>query len=465
MVSNPVIEHWDPEDSGFWRSRGHQVARRNLWLSVAALTLAFTVWLLWSVVVVHLPAVGFRYSTNQLFWLAALPALAGATLRLIYAFAVPLFGGRRWTAFSTASLLVPALGMGFAVQDPNTPYETMVLLALLCGLGGGNFASSMAHISYFFPKRRLGFALGLNAGLGNIGLALAQLVVPLVIGMGLFGALGGQPLHAADGHPLWLQNAGFVWVPFIAASSIAAWFGMNDLAEARSTFAEQSIVVLRRHTWLMSWLYIGTFGSFIGYAAAFPLLVANQFPAVDLLPLAWIGPLLAALLRPLGGWLSDRHGGARVTLWVFVLMLVAVLAVINSVPQVAASGHAHSAGSLVGVLLGFAALFGAAGIGSGSTFRMIPLIFERVKLEGASGADPAVVDKARREGTAEAAAALGLCSALGAYGGFFIPKSFGTSMALTGAPQAALWVFVAFYFSCIAVTWWFYARRFAPIPC
>jgi NNP family nitrate/nitrite transporter-like MFS transporter len=463
MVSSHVIEHWDPEDSGFWRRGGRRVARRNLWLSVAALTLAFSVWMLWSVVVVHLPAVGFRYSTNQLFWLAALPALAGATLRLVYAFAVPLFGGRRWTAMATASLLLPALGIGLAVQNPATPYEVMVLLALLCGLGGGNFASSMAHISYFFPKRQLGFALGLNAGLGNAGLALVQLVVPLVIGVGLLGALGGMPQHGADGQPLWLQNAGFVWVPFIVAASLAAWFGMNDLADAASTFSEQAVVVLRKHTWLMSWLYIGTFGSFIGYSAAFPLLLANQFPAADLLALAWVGPLLGALLRPLGGWLSDRLGGARVTLWVFGAMIAAVLLVLNSLPQETVTG-APFGGSLAGVLLGFAVLFAAAGIGSGSTFRMIPLIFVRARLEQA-GADPAAAERARREGHGEAAAALGLTSALGAYGGFFIPKSFGTSIALTGAPLAALWVFVAFYFSCIAVTWWFYARRFALIPC
>jgi NNP family nitrate/nitrite transporter-like MFS transporter len=459
VVANPLIAHWNPEDRGFWVGEGRRVATRNLWLSIPALTLAFAVWMVWSVVVVNLPAAGFRYSTNQLFWLVALPALCGATLRIFYSFAVPLFGGRRFTALATASLLLPALGIGFAVQQPDTPFEVMVLLALLCGLGGGNFASSMAHISFFFPRAHKGYALGMNAGLGNLGVSMVQLAVPLAVSAGVFGALGGEPQATAQG-PMWLQNAGFIWVPFIALSALAAWFGMNDLAEARAGFAEQAVIFKRKHNWLMCWLYLGTFGSFIGYSAGLPLLVKSQFPGIDALQYAWLGPLLGALIRPLGGWLADRLGGARVTLWTFVAMALGVLAVLQFLPHGAGAGD----GRFAGFLASFLVLFAAAGIGNGSTFRMIPMIFVAERRNEAVPT-PAAQELASREGNKEAAAVLGFSSAIGAYGGFFIPKSYGTSIALTGGPEAALYCFLAFYLTCIGVTWWFYSRRYAPMPC
>jgi NNP family nitrate/nitrite transporter-like MFS transporter len=457
MAAMSIIQHWNPEDRVFWDSTGRQVATRNLRLSIPALTLAFAVWMLWSVVVVHLPAVGFNYSTNQLFWLTALPALSGATLRVIYAFAVPMVGGRRFTALATASLLLPALGIGFAVQDPATPYEWMVLLALLCGLGGGNFASSMANISFFFPSDRKGYALGMNAGLGHLGVAMVQLVVPLLVGVGIFGAVGGTSQPTATG-PMWLQNAGFVWVPFIAASALAAWFGMDDLAEVKAGFAEQAVIFTRQHNWLMCWLYLGAFGSFIGFSAGLPLLIQSQFERTDLLHLAWLGPLIGALLRPLGGWLADRCGGGRITFWAFVAMAASVAAVLQCLPQ---SGQG---GSLVGFLAGFSVLFAASGIGNGSTFRMITSIFLTERQRGAEPL-PSAQAQASKVGNVEAAAALGFASAVGAYGGFFIPKGFGTSIALTGGPQAALQAFIVFYLTCIAVTWWFYSRRHAPMPC
>ena len=336
-ASTRLVARWNPEDTAFWRGPGHRIAARNLALSVPALMLAFAVWMLWSVVVVHLPAAGFRFSTNQLFWLAALPAFSGATLRVFYAFAVPVFGGRRWTALSTASLLVPALGTGFALQDPSTRYEVLVALALLCGLGGGNFASSMAHISHCYPRQRVGWALGLGAGLGNLGVSLAQAVVPAVIAFTLFGlppTQGSADIagEAAAAAPLWLANAGFVWVPFIAASALAAWFGMNDLGAVRGSFGEQAVVFRRQHTWITCWLYLGTFGSFIGLAAAFPLLLAHHFPGRNAVHLAWLGPLVGAVLRPLGGWLGDRLGGARVTLWCLAAMLLGTLALLQFLP-------------------------------------------------------------------------------------------------------------------------------------
>ncbi|MDO9095249.1 MAG: MFS transporter [Rubrivivax sp.] len=458
MVATHLIADWKPEDRGFWERSGCRVARRNLWLSIPALTLAFAVWMVWSAVVVNLPAVGFKYSTNQLFWLAALPALCGATLRIFYAFALTVVGGRVWTTLSTASLLLPALGIGFAVQQPETPYELMVALALLCGLGGGNFASSMAHISYFYPKARKGYALGMNAGLGQLGVSLVQFVVPVVITAGLFGVLGGAPQATGQGQPLWLQNAGFVWVPFIVASALAAWLGMDDIADAKGHFADQVVIFTRKHNWLMCWLYIGTLGSFIGYSAGLPLLIQSQFSGLDAMQYAWLGPLLGAVVRPLGGWLADRHGGARVTFWCFVVMAVGVMAVRHFLP-----GPGHS-GDFNGFLASFMLLFAAAGVGNGSTFRMIPVIF-LTERQRAAEPQPDAQAQAVRDGNKEAAAVLGFASALGAYGGFFIPKSYGTAIAMTGSPEPALMVFIVFYLSCIAVTWWHYSRRNAPMPC
>jgi NNP family nitrate/nitrite transporter-like MFS transporter len=304
--STYLITHWNPEDPVFWEQQGKRIAMRNLWISIPNLLLAFAVWMVWSVVVVNLPNLGFTYSANQLFWLAALPGLSGATLRIFYAFLVPIFGGRRWTAIKTASLLLPALGIGFAVQSTATPYAVMLVLALLCGFGGGNFASSMANISFFFPKAQKGTALGLNAGLGNLGVSVVQFVVPLVITAGVFGALGGEPQTWVKGDvtkQLWLQNAGFIWVPFIIAASLAAWFGMNDLATAKASFRDQAVIFRRKHNWLMCWLYLGTFGSFIGYAAGFPMLIKTQFCHRST---RWPSPLVAPD-PACRGWLADAR--------------------------------------------------------------------------------------------------------------------------------------------------------------
>jgi NNP family nitrate/nitrite transporter-like MFS transporter len=461
IMSSTVITSWEPENKQFWEFTGKSIANRNLLISIPALTLAFAVWMVWSVVVVNLPNVGFKFSTNQLFWLASLPALCGATLRIFYSFAVPIFGGRRWTAISTASLLIPAIGIGVAVQSPATPYEFFILLALLCGLGGGNFASSMANISFFYPKAQKGTALGLNAGLGNLGVSIVQLVVPLVITAGVFGSLGGDSqiiLKAGKEVPMWLQNAGFIWVPFIAVSAIAAWFGMNDLAEAKASFADQAVIFKRKHNWLMCWLYLGTFGSFIGYSAGFPLLIKSQFPDVNALSYAWLGPLVGALARPIGGWLADKLGGAKVTFWNFIAMALGVFAVLHFLP-VKGSG-----GDFYGFLIAFMVLFATSGIGNGSTFRMIPVIFltERQRAAGNTQEDK---DQAIRDANKEAAAVLGFSSAVGAYGGFFIPKGYGTSIAATGGPEAALYTFIAFYITCTLITWWYYSRKNAPMPC
>jgi MFS transporter, NNP family, nitrate/nitrite transporter len=461
-VSKYLISQWEPETPAFWQTKGKATANRNLWISIPALLLAFAVWMVWSVVVVNLPNIGFQYSTNQLFWLAGLPGLSGATLRIFYSFMVPIFGGRKWTTISTASLLIPAIGIGFAVQDPTTSYPTMLILALLCGFGGGNFASSMANISFFFPKAQKGYALGMNAGLGNLGVSVVQFVVPLVITAAVFGGLGGDPqvwAKAGVTKQMWLQNAGFIWVPFIAMTTVAAWFGMNDLASANASFADQAVIFKRKHNWLMCWLYLGTFGSFIGYSAGFPLLMKSQFPDVNPLQFAFLGPLVGALSRVAGGWVSDKLGGAVVTFWTFIAMIAAVVGVIFFLP------HAGTSGNFWGFFWMFMMLFAGTGVGNASTFRMIPVIFLTERQRAAAGKGAPAQAQAITEANKEAAAVLGFSSAVAAYGAFFIPKSYGTSIALTGGPEAALWCFVAFYVTCIAITWWCYSRKGADMPC
>lgn len=463
MSSSPsaVLSRWEPENPEFWRETGQRVAYRNLAISIPALMLAFSVWMLWSVVVVNLGRAGFDLSKNQLFWLTALPALSGATLRVFYSFLVPIFGGRRWTAISTASLLIPAVGMGFALRNPDTSYPVLLALALFCGLGGANFSSSMSNISFFFPKVKKGLATGLNAGIGNLGVSLVQFVVPMIIGVGVFGAIGGDPYIAqgADARPIWLQNAGFVWVIPIAIMSVAAWFGMNDIADAKASFADQAVIFKRKHNWLMCWLYVGTFGSFIGFSAGFAMLTMALFPDVNPMTYAFLGPLVGSLTRPLGGWVSDKVGGARVTMWTFVGMAFAVVMVMGFLPG------AGGQGDFMGFLLAFIVLFALSGIGNGSTFRMIPVIFLHERLNAARGRGEAAQKQALIDASKESAAVLGFSGAIGAYGGFFIPRSFGTSLAMTGEVHAALYSFIAFYVSCVLVTWWYYARRNAPVPC
>lgn len=458
-----LLVDWRPDDEGFWQQVGRRVANRNLWLSMPALLLAFAVWVVWSVIVVKLPKVGFQFTPNQLFWLAALPGLSGALFRALYSFVVPIFGGRNWTVFSTALLLLPTLWIGVAVQDVNTNYAVFVVIALLCGLGAGNFSSSMANISFFYPQRMQGTALGLNAGVGNLGVGLAQLITPIAIYGGALLILGGSAQNLTDDSgattQIWLQNAGFIWVPFIVAAAVAAYFGMDNIATVKAGFAEQVAIFRHKHQWLMSWLYTGTFGSFIGLAASFPMLVNTEFPTVDAFKFAFIGPLLAALVRPIGGWLADRQGGAAITFWSFVVMAVAPLGALLFLPG------ADGGGSVVGFVLMFLILFLGAGIGNGSTFRMIPTIFRTLREREAAGQDEAAQEQARRMGITEAAATLGFSSAVAAFGGFFIPIAYGTSIGLTGGFQSALIFFSLFYLSCLWITWKWYSRKEAEVPC
>ncbi len=458
-----LISDWRPEENEFWNQVGSHVARRNLWISIPALFLAFAVWMVWSAVVVKLNSIGFKFTTQELFWLTALPGLSGATLRIFYSFTVPIFGGRNWTVLSTASLLIPALGMGWAIQDITTPYAVFVVLALFCGLGGGNFASSMSNINYFYPKAEKGVALGLNAGLGNLGVSATQFLVPLVIGVDLFyGYVGNHQMAVSKSgiaSPAWLQNAGFVWVPALVITVIAAWFGMNNLEGAKASFAEQAVIFKRKHNYLMCWLYLGTFGSFIGYSAGFPLLIKTQFVGVDPLKYAFLGPLVGALARPIGGWISDKFGGARVTLWNFMAMIIAVGGVLHylAIPL--------EPGAFSGFLACFMLLFLTTGVGNASTFKMIPVIFLNEQMKAYEGTGAAGVQTAIRGAAKESSAILGFSSAIGAYGAFLIPNAYGLSVAHTGSPASALYGFAGFYVSCLLVTWWYYARKGAEAPC
>jgi NNP family nitrate/nitrite transporter-like MFS transporter len=313
----------------------------------------------------------------------------------------------------------------------------------------------MANISFFFPKSEKGNALALNAGLGNLGVSAVQFAAPLVITTGVFGWLGGAPHMGAT--PVWLQNAGFIWVPLIVASAFAAWFGMDDLASAKSSFAEQSVIFQRKHNWVMCWLYTGTFGSFIGYSAGFPLLIETQFPQVDALAFAFLGPLVGALSRSFTGWIADRFGGGRVTFWVFILMILGVIGVLYFL------SIKDQPGAFWGFFAMFIVLFFTTGVGNASTFQMIPVIMRKELARLL----PAAMDEASRtrQSDKESAAIIGFTSAVAAFGAFFIPKAYGSSIALTGGPQGALYAFLGFYVISAVVTWFFYVRRNSPVSC
>ncbi|MBV9551309.1 MAG: MFS transporter [Alphaproteobacteria bacterium] len=437
------ISDWNPEDTRFWEAQGRFIARRNLVFSILAEHLGFSIWLVWSIVVTKLSAAGFHYSTDQLFQLVALPGLIGSLIRFPYTFAVTTFGGRNWTMFSAAVLFIPTIALAYFSAHPETPFGVMLVVAALAGLGGGNFASSMANISFFYPDRMKGWALGLNAAGGNIGVSTVQLLVPILMGFGFINLYQATP--GANG--VYIQNAGLMWLLPLAIAVFCAWRYMNNLTSAKSSFKDQIVITKRKHTWVMSWIYIGTFGSFIGYSAAFPLLIKTQFPEITV-GVAFLGPLVGSLSRPLGGLLADRIGGAKVTFWNFVAMGLATVGVMYYV----------EIKSFAGFLAMFLTLFVATGIGNGSTYRMIPSIFREEKLRRA-GAGSEARAAAVQSAVLESAAALGFIGAVGACGGYLIPRGFGASIAATGGPYLALEIYLLFYITCIALTWWYYLRR------
>ncbi len=516
------ISDWQPENPEFWQTRGAKIANRNLWSSIPCLLCAFAIWLCWSIITVQMKNLGFPFDNNQLFTLSAVAGLTGATLRIPNSFLIAISGGRNVIALTTALLIIPALGAGIALQNPETPYSVFVVLASLSGIGGGNFASSMSNISFFFPKKNQGTALGLNAGLGNVGVSVMQVLLPFVMTFAIFGAISGQgiplPTDVGDkaaGTLVWLQNCGLVWVPILAILAINAWFNMDNLPtsspDVGSTLKDtvnaafKSLVLIlcafltaavglymllkleinmwivlpvtialtvvvmgmmqepfkislspqyrifkNKHNWIMTWLYTMTFGSFIGFSAAFPLLIKIVFGelpdgsanpnAINPFAYAWLGPLVGSLIRPVGGWLSDKFGGANVTHWDTIVMIGSTLGVAYYVKQASASPTPEI--YFMPFLILFLILFVTTGIGNGSTFRMIPIIFE----------------------PKQAGPVLGWTSAVAAYGAFIIPKVFGAQIK-AGTPEYALYGFALYYLSCLIVNWWFYARKNAETPC
>jgi NNP family nitrate/nitrite transporter-like MFS transporter len=433
------IDHWDPEDPTFWEGGGQRVARRNLVWSIFAEHLGFSVWLLWSIVVVQLGATasgapgpaGFALTLDQQLWLVAVPSGVGALLRLPYTFAVPVFGGRNWTVISALLLVIPCALLAWAVSDPTTSYPTLLLVAATAGFGGGNFASSMTNISFFYPEREKGWALGLNAAGGNIGVAVVQKLVPTVVTIG-----GG----------LALARAGLVYIPLVVIAAVCAFLFMDNLAEATSDVGATAAAAKRSQTWIMSVLYIGTFGSFIGYSAAFPALI--KAPKVFDNPefaLTWgfLGALVGSVARPLGGRLSDRVGGARVTAFAFAMMTLGAVGALLSVQ--------HQQFGLF--IASFMVLFVATGLGNGSTYRMIPAIFRRMGQD--AGGRPSDLLRAKRE----AAGAIGISSAVGAFGGFLVPIAYAQSNKHLGSIEPALQFYVGFFMVMLAITWFCYLRR------
>jgi len=545
MAKTPA--KWDVEDPKFWESEGKSVANRNLWISIPNLLCGFAVWLYWGMVAKFIQKVHFSnpelfnftfgndgeaYSgdayRNLLFTLPAVAGLAGATLRIPNSFMIAICGGRNVKFMTTVMLMLPAIGAGIALQDPDVSFFVLIVLALISGVGGGAFASSMSNISFFFPKKMQGLALGLNAGLGNLGVSVMQYLLPWIITFGAFGSYGGDGYIVVEKgveSTRWIQNAGLVWLPILAFFGVAAFLGMNNLPQHKcgSTpvaivkylwltflgFAGASLAVgllimdwgpvpmlakifvimilavvttlvmmrfltpktikeplqnqfaifSNKHNWVMTWLYTMTFGSFIGYANAFPKLIDDVFGVIrvgaDGSPLAeaianpaapisskyiWLGAGVGALIRPVGGWLSDKLGGARVTHWDTLVMIGATIGAGYFVSQAAASPNPEQ--FFMPFLLLFILLFATTGIGNGSTFRMIPIIFSKE----------------------QAGPVLGWTSAIAAYGAFLIPKIFGEQIK-NGTPEYALYGFAGYYLSCLVVNWWFYARKNAEIPC
>ncbi|AKU15525.1 MFS transporter [Luteipulveratus mongoliensis] len=433
------IDGWDPEDTIQWAAEGRSVARRNLWLSVFAEFLGFGVFALWGIVVPQLKNYGYAgaaaLSDTQQFWLISIPVLVGATLRIPYTFAVPKFGGRNWTIASALLLLFPTVGLALAV-GATAPFPVLVMMAALAGLGGGNFASSMANISFFFPQAEKGKALGFNAAGGNLGTAAVQFAVPLVVVIGAAATTKNPNLNLA----------GWIFVPLIALSAFLAWRWMDNLSSAKADPRSFAVAARRKHTWVLSFIYFGTFGSFIGFAGAFPKIMTDAFPDHGL-KLAFLGALVGSVARPLGGIVSDRFGGWIVTVISFVAMAIGALGAIYALKE-------HSFGLFMATFL---LLFVFTGVGNGSIYRMIPAVFH------ATSGDDAEAQRITRR---IAAGAIGIVGAVGAYGGFVIPQGFSYAKShtidaahKTGTIIPALWVIIAVYLVMAATTWAVYGRK------
>ncbi len=427
------LPQWQPEDEQFWNDRGRAIAKRTLIITTASLMVAFAVWFVVSAIIVRLEKAGFDLSKSELYWLAAMPGLAGGTFRLIHMFLTPIYGTRHVVSISTGLLILPLVGWFFAVQDPDTPYWMLLGLAFLAGLGGGNFSSFMPSTSLFYPKRDQGTALGVQAGVGNFGVSLVQFLTPWVIGF----ALVGSAVNAKG--DLYLQNAVVIWMPLVILLAIVAWLRLRSIP-VRADMHQQMDIFREKHTWTMTSLYMMTFGSFAGFAAAFPVLIKNEFgdfaDAPDPLTYAFIGPLVGSAMRIIAGPISDKVGGAKVT-------QVAAVGLIVSTIFTALYVAPDSRSDFTPFVLGMVGMFFFAGIGNASTFKQIPSLFPPLK----------------------AAGVIGWTAAIAAYGPFLVSVLISFSNAQTGDPAAFFFALVVFYLFNLVLNWWFFARRNAPDPC
>jgi len=430
------IEDWRPDDERFWNETGKRVARRNLVWSIFTEHLGFCVWLLWSIAVINLGTVGVTLDVGQQLWLTTVPNLVGAFLRIPYTFGPAQYGGRNFTIISALLLLIPCGLFVYAIENPDIPFWVLLLIAATTGLGGGNFASSMSNITHYYPTNKQGLPLGLNAAGGNLGTSVTQLTMP--------------PLIVAAG----LAAVGWVWMPLILLAAAGAYFFMNNLRHATSAYTVREMAAISRkpHTVIMSVLYIGTFGSFIGYSFSFGVLIKNQFPDIKAADYIWLGALVGSVARPLGGWLADRLGGARVTFWNFLVMALGIGAV----------WFAVDAGSWPLFLAAFLCVFATTGIGNGSTYKMIPAIFKNKALEDVDGGDENAVAAAVAAARRTAAAAIGISSAVGALGGVLIQQTFRISLTEAKTIVPALLILAVFYTVCVVLTWAAYLRRTGP---
>ncbi|AEF42197.1 MFS transporter [Hoyosella subflava] len=448
------IDHWEPENPDFWEKKGKKVAKRNLMFSVFAEHLGFNVWVLYSILVTQMGSAGFAFmqgdaAVNNALILISVPVIVGAILRIPYTFAVSRFGGRGFTTFSAGMLLVPTIGLAIAFSQPSTPMWVFVVLAALTGFGGGNFSSSMANISFFFPESKKGAALGINAAGGNLGVAVTQLAMPLVIA----GALLFTAQDEA-GYRFALTVAALFWVPFILIAAFGAWTRMDSISGAKPDGDSYPRAMKNKHTWIMAFLYIGTFGSFVGFSFAFPTLLRAYFPElqnvgwmVALGNLAFIGALVGSFARPAGGWFADKVGGAKLTFFVFVGLSASIAAVMGSL----------ALESFPLYLISFIGLFIITGVGNGSTYRMIPMIFSasvrhRAESEGIS------MEKALASAKRQAGAAIGVIGAVGAFGGFVLQQALRLSNVHLGTMAPAFWIYAVVFLVMASVTWWYYLR-------
>ena len=436
------LKRWNPEDHAFWETEGKGRAWRTLFVTTVNLTLAFIVWFLVSALVVRLPGVGFQLSTSELFWLTAMPGLAGGSFRIVHTFLVPIYGTRNVVTFSTLSLLIPAVGWFYAVQDPTTPYWVLLLLAFLAGLGGGNFSSFMPSTSLFFPKRLQGTALAIQAGVGNFGVSVVQFLTPWLIGIALFGSLaGGSQSWTRQGvtKEVWLQNAALIYIPFILVFAVLAWLMLRSVP-LRANFREQLDIFRMKHGFFMTLLYIMTFGTFSGLSAVFPMMIRQSYGSLeggpDPLTYAFLGPLVGSIMRIAAGPLSDRFGGARVT-------QVSAAGLIVSAIGVTFFTESQSLADFPWFLGFMLALFFFSGIGNASTFKQMPMIFP----------------------PRQAAGVIGWTGAIAAYGPLAAGFMIGLSVAWFGTPNAFFYWAAFFYLVCLCINWWYYARKGAEKPC